>query len=378
MNKDPDAGVWVLTDDRAGNRTQAVGLAEALGVSYQIKELRFGLLSRLHNLILGASAAVLTRASRAQVTPPWPQLVIAAGRRAAPVARWIKRQSGRRTLIVQLGRKGGHDPRPFDAVVTPVHAALPAHEKRIETLAPLNRASDETLRAAADVADPFGGGPKPHVALLVGGATARQHFGADEAERLGTEVLAAVRAGTEEGPGGTLVAVTSPRTGAAATEALVAALGDGGRVFPWRPNDLANPYLACLARADIIVVTGDSESMIAEATATGKAVYLFPFPARRRGWWLRLGAHVAAAAAQKRAGQSSLVTGLCAYLVERGLVRPPRDLDLMHSALVSMEYVKYFDGTLSDRPPPSRFLETEHVTSSLRAMLSLSGLDWVC
>lgn len=359
----------MLTDERAGNRTQAAGLAGALGAPFEVKELRFGILSRLHNILLGASIRGLDRESRAKITPPWPRLVIAAGRRTAPVARWIKQQSGRRTLIVQLGRKGGQDPRPFDAVVTPVHAGQPAHPKRIETLGPLNRVSDEVLRAAAAASDPFLGGPKPHVALLVGGATARHRFGTADAVRLGADVVRAVQE-----TGGSLVAVTSRRTGDAATGALAGALGADGTVLAWRRDDPNNAYLACLARADVILVTGDSESMIAEAAATGKAVYICAIKQAPKGWRLRLGARAVRSAAAYRAGSTDLAPRFNAFMIDSGLLRPPRDLTLMHSGLESMEYVKIFQGSISDHPPAERFREAEHVAETLRAMLPLDGL----
>jgi uncharacterized protein len=369
LNEHSENSVWVLTDDRAGNRTQAIGLAEALGMTYDVKALRFGLRSQMHNLLLGASVAGVKSADQSKLQPPWPRLVIAAGRRTGPVARWVKAQSGRRTKIVLLGRKGGQDPRPFDAVVTPVHAGLPAHPKRVETMGPLNRVSDQALDTAAAGANPFEGLPKPWVALLVGGATARQLFGPKEASILGTEVATAV-AGTK----GALIAVTSPRTGATATESLTAVVGEQGQVLAWRPNDPANPYLSCLAHGDILVVTGDSESMIAEAAATGKAAYIYQLAANPVSRWLRLGGYVSRQAALWRAGQGGLMPRLCGTLIESGLVRPPRDLNLMHTALESMEYVKIFDGSLSDRPPAARFRETEHVAETLRAMLKLDRL----
>jgi uncharacterized protein len=79
--------VWVLADERPGNANQALGVAEALGWPFEVKELRFGRLAKLPNLMLGHSLAGLTENSRAALTSPWPDLVIAAGRRSAPVAR---------------------------------------------------------------------------------------------------------------------------------------------------------------------------------------------------------------------------------------------------------------------------------------------------
>jgi hypothetical protein len=59
-----------------------------------------------------------------------------------------------------------------------------------------------------------------------------------------------------------------------------------------RPQD--NPYLAYLALADRLVVTGESMSMLAEAAATHRPLYIFdpgdaadPGGTAPRPWWLQ-------------------------------------------------------------------------------------------
>ena len=47
-------------------------------------------------------------------------------------------------------------------------------------------------------------------------------------------------------------------------------------VYRWRPDDSANPYFGMLALGDELVVTADSVSMLSEACATGKPVYMAP------------------------------------------------------------------------------------------------------
>jgi hypothetical protein len=89
--------VWVLTDDKAGHTTQSLGLAEAVGWPYEVKELRFRALNRLSNSLLSATRLGLDRRRSSRLEPPWPEVVIATGRRTAPVARWIARQSPGRT-----------------------------------------------------------------------------------------------------------------------------------------------------------------------------------------------------------------------------------------------------------------------------------------
>ena len=77
--------IWVLADERRGTANQALGVAEALGLPFEVKDIRHGVLARLPNFLLGASRVGLTAASAAALGPPWPDLVIAAGRRAGAV-----------------------------------------------------------------------------------------------------------------------------------------------------------------------------------------------------------------------------------------------------------------------------------------------------
>src|SRR5690606_18429015 len=112
--------IWVLADDRAGNVAQAIGVAEAMRRPYTVKDIRYTSLARLPNALQGASLVGLTPGTRAAFAPPWPDLVIAAGRRTAPAARWIKRQNPRTFLaqIMNPGRAGAAD---FDLIAVPEH-----------------------------------------------------------------------------------------------------------------------------------------------------------------------------------------------------------------------------------------------------------------
>ena len=111
--------------------------------------------------------------------------------------------------------------------------------------------------------------PHPRVALLVGGPVRGTDMVPALAHRLGTAVsrLTAER-------GGAVLATTSRRTGAEATDALAAGLARTLHVlYRWgEPGE--NPYLGFLASADAVVVTADSVSMISEACATAAPVFV--------------------------------------------------------------------------------------------------------
>jgi uncharacterized membrane protein len=73
---------------RAGTAAQALGIAERLGGGHRVVPLEWGGLARLP-LPVPTLAGLRDRAGFA---PPWPRLAISAGRRSAPVARWLAEQ----------------------------------------------------------------------------------------------------------------------------------------------------------------------------------------------------------------------------------------------------------------------------------------------
>jgi mitochondrial fission protein ELM1 len=341
--------VWLLLDDRPGHTTQVVGLAEALGWPYETRQLRFTPLNRLSNRLLGASRLSLDAGASAALTPPWPDLVIAMGRRSAPIARWVKRQSGGRSRLVQFGRKAANVAADFDLAVTCRHFQLPAHPRRLDLLLPPTQVTAARLQAAAARwPDLFAGQARPRVALIVGGTTAHHRLTPETARRMAVEV-----ADFAAGLGGSLTCVTSRRSGAA----VEAAVGQGAPqagLHCWRREQAENPYLGYLAQADVLVVTGESESMLAEAADAAKPLYIYPIPAKPEGWRARL---AGAVLAQSR-GRGALGT-LCESLIQRGLVVPPRDLGLMHRGMVEAGAARFFgDGAPQSAAAPTLRYET--------------------
>ena len=369
--------VWVLTDGKPGHTTQSVGLAEALGWPYQIKDLRFTALAGLGNLVPGRAGATrlgMVRAQSDPLGPPWPDLVIATGWRVSPVARWVGQMSRGRTRLVQMGRKGARIVEMFDIVVSCSYFHLPFHTRRIETTTPLNRVSRRELAAAAERwRGLFDGAPAPRVALIVGGSSRRHTMSVNLARRMGQEVRAFADAA-----GGSVFAITSRRTGAEATEALAAGLGDGADVYRWREGAGDNPYLGYLALADVLVVTGESESMLAEAAATGKPVYVYPVPERPIGLWGRLEDWVSTRAYARRLNRRGTnrpqrgLDHLCARLIAFGIVQPRRSIDRLHQTLFNLGIARPFGTPLETWATPG-LNESDQVAHSVQGLLGLNG-----
>lgn len=269
--------IWVLADDRPGNRSQCLGVARVLGLPFEQKDIAYGPLVRLHNALLGASFAAITSQSRAGLTPPWPDLVISAGRRSASVARKIKRLSGGRAKLVHIMHPGA-GAGDFDIIVQPAHDARPAGSNSLTVhAAPHGVTAAVLAQAKVDWERAFAPLPRPLVALMVGGSTRRREFSPDMAAEVGR-----LAAGLARQKGGALLLSTSRRVEESedpgTMPALLSAIS-GVPTYIYRWGDPAgNPYMGYLAHADAVVVTGDSVSMSTEACARPGPVYLYAPP----------------------------------------------------------------------------------------------------
>ena len=263
--------IWVLADDRAGNRSQCMGVAQALGLSFETRELRYGILAGFPNTLLGASFAGLTATSRAGLSPPWPEAVIAAGRRTAPVARYIKRLSGGRTRLFQIMHPGGGS-SDFDLIAVPNHdtAGDGPNILRI-TGAPHGMTNTRLVAAATEWGQRLENLPRPRIVLIVGGSTRNRRFGVDMARELGR-----IASGMAVASGGSLMVTTSRRTDDAG-EALLTEINVPAHIHRWEDSG-DNPYIGYLGLADAVIVTGESVSMCSEACAVPVPVYIYGPP----------------------------------------------------------------------------------------------------
>lgn len=261
--------IWTLLDDRAGNRSQCLGVAEALGLRYYAQELEYVAAAALPNFFVGATYAGLTASSRVNLVPPWPDLVIAAGRRTAPVARKIKKDSSGATIAVQIMYPGPTGADEFDLIAAPRHDGLAGAPNLFEVTGAPHRVTESLLAQATDEwRDRFSDLPRPWIALIVGGSTRRRTFTSEMAADLGRTASSMATAA-----GGSLLVTTSRRTGDA-EPALLSELTAPKSLFQWG-DEGENPYFGYLALADTVIVTGDSVSMACEACAQPRPVYIY-------------------------------------------------------------------------------------------------------
>ena len=269
-------GTWLLTSHKIGDNNQVLALAETLGWPYETKTIvrvENRLTSKLiYKQLLGVTLAGIDRLCSSQLEPPWPDLVISASRANEMVARWIGKMSGGHTRLVHIGRPKG-PLNAFDLIITTPQYFLPERNNILNNELPLHRVTPGRLQKFATKWQPrLSHLKRPYTAVLVGGDAGKLVLTRETGCRLGQRVNDLSLAS-----GGSVLVTTSARTPPAAFNELLRQLTVPAHIYRWNDGADDNPFYAYLALADQLVVTAESTSMLAEASATGKPLLMFDF-----------------------------------------------------------------------------------------------------
>jgi mitochondrial fission protein ELM1 len=260
---------WILSEPYAGLQAQALGLAEAAGLTPDLRTLT----SRFPWNFISPPRWPwpLAAVNRDALAGRLPDVVVGCGGMAGAVGAAL-RAGGQRVVHVQHPRM---PLRRFDLVVVNRHDEVTGPNV-ITTRTALHRVTPARLAEEAALWQArFAHLPRPLVAVLIGGTNGRFRLTTGVAEGLAKSLAAMMAA---DGVG--LVLTPSRRTDPAATEILRSVLVPLGAAVWDGTGD--NPYYGMLALADMIVVTTDSVSMVSEAAATTAPVMLAALPGRSR------------------------------------------------------------------------------------------------
>lgn len=261
--------IWVIGGNRRGDDAQACALAEELGLPFETRKLRFNWLFWLKGNFMGASPLSVERELRqTTLVPPWPNLIILAGKRTVPIARWVRAQSGGRTRLVLVGHPRV-SPELFDLVfITRQYPTPGGSSIRLQPVA-MSRYR-KPPKAAGQERSWLDSLPRPHWLLMLGGET--RHW------KMRPQYIADIAAGLARRArkaGGSLIVVRSGRTSDEVLDETETRLD--GEDCEWRVVRHDFPRFAVLLDdADILFPTADSISMISESVITGKPVGIVP------------------------------------------------------------------------------------------------------
>ena len=256
----------ILDDNRIGNLNQLKAISYYLKdeLDFVEKKVNFSCTIFLPNFIhiflnTGTSLEHFE-------TDKHPDFIFAAGRRSALVAVRLKKLFPKAQLV-QIMRPS-LKPNHFSFITTPKHDNFKAAD--YEMLIAPNFINEATLKDTAKKWPKLKQTKKKTLTVIIGGSTAHKKVTAKAALRLCYAITDLQKKYNAE----TLV-TTSRRTGANFENILKAKLTDNTQIFCWDDIKDKNPYLAMLAKADYLLVTADSVSMIGDCIATGKPTLVY-------------------------------------------------------------------------------------------------------
>ncbi len=353
-NRTPTPRVWLVTGYRAGERSQILALGEALGWPFDLKQLSYRKSEFRTSLFRGSDLRGIRLQDSSPLEPPWPDLVISGGMRNEPVGRWIRKRSGGRTRLVHIGRPWASLDQ-FDLVITTPQYRLPERNNVLQNALTLHSVHPDRLAAEARTWVPrFAHLPRPYTGVILGGNSGPYTLGPKAVESL---VGHANRMARQRH--GSLLISTSARTPERAVQVLKRTVSTPYQLYHWRANDGANPYFGILALSDDLIVTADSVSMLSEACATGKPVYMAELGGY--GYPMRPG--------QVTAVDFRLSALTYSWMMRFGPKRLSRDLRLVHRNLLAEGRAVWLGESFSPHAV-ARLSDMEQALQRVRALFS--------
>jgi mitochondrial fission protein ELM1 len=260
------ARAWLISSGMAGMDVQTRGVAEALGLDYEMKRVDPKGFWRVIAPWGPVAPAERFGAPGAQFAPPWPDIAISLGRGGVPYMRALRRRAGDATFTVVM-----QDPKTgtgsADMIWVPEHDRLRGPNVFTTLTAPHSFTAKRLAELRRTMPPAIAALPRPRVGVILGGKNAVYKFRDEDDARLAGALrsLGAL--------GASFLITPSRRT----HPRLLEVVDEATRAYPrilWDRRG-ANPYADFLAHADALVVTADSVNMTGEACATGRPVLVF-------------------------------------------------------------------------------------------------------
>lgn len=208
----------------------------------------------------------LPKAQRGALTPPWPTLCIAAGRRSAPYSAMIKHQSGSKSFCIQL-----LNPRTnldqFDLVIAPEHDGLTG-DNVVSTIGSAVHFTDAQIEDTGQMFVDLADQRAKSIVVILGGHSGTHRFTTAAADALIKKLTHL------SGKGWRLRITTSRRTPIDVSTRMRAFADTVGASFWSGPDDGPNPYLGWLLYSQAAIVTEDSANLLSDAAWHGLPTYI--------------------------------------------------------------------------------------------------------
>lgn len=290
----PQKKICVLSDQKAGHVKQSLALAAMIGdlgydIQVQVVGVDFrGAWARFFQMVAGrlagakgawlALSVCLTRGAREALLKEHFDVVISAGSSLAPVNLALRYENNARSFV--LMKPGVLRLKSFDGVFIPAHDRPGVRKNVVETIGALCHVTPETMKAdfeklaaryprlREEVA-----GRVPRLGVLIGGNAKNYTLGPESVAFLSGQIKKFL-----DETSGRVFMTTSRRTPPEAVDVLRETFGRDARCPLLVIASEENPEGAVggiFHLSDVLIVSGESISMVSEAMASGKSVIAF-------------------------------------------------------------------------------------------------------
>ncbi|MBO4956619.1 MAG: mitochondrial fission ELM1 family protein [Rickettsiales bacterium] len=270
--------IWILKDFKIGSSKQSEFLARSLSNDVVIKNIEYTKYIIIPNIIKPFKMGIDFEESDDVLNDiNYPDMIIFSGRRLAGLAIYLKKYIYKKTKkIIKIVSilNPDYSFRYFDFVILPTHDNIKNNKYRNIITFDGSLCVDNLSEKQEDINfwnKQLENHKRPFYAFMIGGNTRKKKYNLEDF----TKILKLISNFVKK-QNGTLLISTSRRT----SNECINLLNDTNincdyYLYKWGKSSALNPYYAFIALSDVIFLTADSISMIAEITTTGKPVYVY-------------------------------------------------------------------------------------------------------
>ncbi len=261
--------IWTITDGSQGMISQTLGLAQQL--SSNIKEIKTDLMfpwSKLQPGILPVQKWIFKNNIDFSILP---KISISCGRKSVYTSLYLKKILKNKILTIHIQNPKINSDN-FDFVVAPNHDNYKGHNI-LNTKGAIHYFTREKINNCEDNFKlPKN---KKLISVIIGGPN--QHY--EFSKKNTCDLIEKIKILQKKYLNYFFYIVPSRRTENEKINLLIKNLDN--KAYVWNKKT-ENPYLFCLKYSNFFIVTSDSTSMISECAFTGKPVYVYHLPFKRK------------------------------------------------------------------------------------------------
>ena len=264
LTKSTKINTWVISDGTKGMENQSLAVAKLLGYDYEL--INYNPPYLLRKIPLSGKFLLTSKILKELNQKPLPKFVITTGKRMAGISIAIRSffKNKIKTIHIQNPKISRNQ---FDLLLIPEHDAITG-KNIIQTKGALSFFLNQEIQNKKNLTT-----EKPIIFLMVGGRNKRYNPKSIDYYDLGIKAVKASNLLNAK-----LIISTSRRTGIKAEKILKSIFSKKLNDFKFYTFNSKNPYPNILQKAQYLIVTSDSVSMVSEMATISTPLFVSFFP----------------------------------------------------------------------------------------------------